>query len=286
MGAVVTLRNTTISKDEQILGVSNELEINEKDKFIQAQREKLTQASKSIKDLQVLLGDAGETIDTKNTEIDSLSEKVETFKFDKKNLLGIVQQLATIGNPAINLKSFMDKVDTEPTVITNKKVHKNKSARLVAQESQRSLKVIKEDQKKERKSKSFSFSDNVKSTKPLRRSFVDKPSSNSLNLLLVKDKNNSAEEEVVRTDYATKTNVDNIRPNSDDVHIKTLEQESASTTVTSLFEDFPSIIKMAHKITTAIPSLFTSTTTATTPTTSSLPSAATDVVTTEIFTAK
>ena len=194
-----------------------------KEKFIKAQREKLTQASKSIKDLQLLLGDAGKTLDTKNKEIDELSEKVETFKFDKKNLLGIVQQLATIGNPAINLKSFMDKVDQEETVVTDKKVHKNKSSRLIAQESQRSLNII-TNAKKSRQAKAIGFSEDIKSSKPLRRSFVENSVTNPINNIQLEEKTNNTEnEEVIKTDYATKTKVDNIKPNSDDEKIKTLE---------------------------------------------------------------
>merc|ERR1712203_597386 len=111
------IRITNLNKEIQ----QNDLEINEKDKFIQAQREKLTQASKSIKDLQVLLGDAGKTIDNKNTEIEELTAKVETFKFDKKNLLGIVQQLATIGNPGINLKSLVGGSSVLPQGTVGKK---------------------------------------------------------------------------------------------------------------------------------------------------------------------
>merc|ERR1719278_1708934 len=86
--AVTSLKDIVQDNNVKILGLSKEidqmkLELSEKDKFIQAQREKLTQASKSIKDLQVLLGDAGKTIDKKNSEIEDLTSTVETFKFDK-----------------------------------------------------------------------------------------------------------------------------------------------------------------------------------------------------------
>merc|ERR1711963_1032375 len=182
----------TLNKDIE----QRRLEIGEKDKFIQAQREKLTQASQSIKDLQVLLGDAGKTIDNKNKEISDLTETVETFKFDKKNLLGIVQQLATIGNPGINLKNLIAN-DVNAAASIKKS---SKSSRLVAQESQRSLHVHKGNKSK------INFNQNPAPSKHQRRSFNTFSSSNSIeNDPIVNDQ--EASEPITDDDYATKTKV-------------------------------------------------------------------------------
>ena len=145
--AVSSLKDIVQDNNRRIADLNKEveqtdLEVEEKDKFIQAQREKLTQSSKSIKDLQVLLGDAGKTIDNKNKEIEELTTKVDSFKFDKKNLLGIVQQLATIGNPGINLKSL----GVGSSVPSQGKLGKSPS-RLEAQASQRSFQVLKGNSK-------------------------------------------------------------------------------------------------------------------------------------------
>ena len=182
----------------------------------------------------------------------------------------------------------MDKVDQEETVVTDKKVHKNKSSRLIAQESQRSLNII-TNAKKSRQAKAIGFSEDIKSSKPLRRSFVENSVTNPINNIQLEEKTNNTEnEEVIKTDYATKTKVDNIKPNSDDEKIKTLEQESPLTTqppVTSLFQEFPSIIEMAQKFTTAIPTLFTSTASAPITTTTATTTAPVRIPT-EVFTLK
>ena len=98
---------------------------------------KLAQASQSIADLQGILGDAGTTIDAKNEQIEALKKRVETFKLDKKNLLGIVQQLATIGNPAFNFQSFKDNFSHED------EEEEAETSKFTAQESQRSSQVVK-----------------------------------------------------------------------------------------------------------------------------------------------
>ena len=258
------------------------LEIGEKDKFIQAQREKLTQSSQSIKDLQELLGDAGKTIDNKNKEIEELTSKVEAFKFDKKNLLGIVQQLATIGNPGINLKN-LGVLDTT-----------QKSARLVAQESQRSVSVAK---KKDQTIKS------KRKIPPHRRSFVHFGSNHKVNSIeSVSDATNKevvSEITAVNNDnYATTEFDDNNQAAGDNIiavdaadeNIQTKDDKeaiTASTTVTSYFDSFPSFIDLAQKVTTALPTLFTSTTTtpATSTTTTASPSTPAPVsLSSEIFT--
>jgi hypothetical protein len=68
---------------------------------------------KEITDLQIVLGNAGQTIDLKNEAIDAHLAKIETLKADKQNLLTIVQQLATIGNPAFGLNSLVSSVSKE-----------------------------------------------------------------------------------------------------------------------------------------------------------------------------
>merc|ERR1712223_1096335 len=99
----------------------------------------------------------------KNSEIEDLTSTVETFKFDKKNLLGIVQQLATIGNPGINLKSLMGN-DVLPASPKQGKA----SSRLVAQESQRSFRVHKD---KKVKSKKINLAESPKKSQTHKRSF-------------------------------------------------------------------------------------------------------------------
>ena len=244
----------TLNKDIE----QRRLEIGEKDKFIQAQREKLTQASQSIKDLQVLLGDAGKTIDKKNNEISDLTETVETFKFDKKNLLGIVQQLATIGNPGINLKNLIAN-DVNAAASIKKS---SKTSRLLAQESQRSLHVH-----KGKKSK-INFNQKPAPSKHQRRSFNTFGSSNSIvNAPIVNDQE-ASEPITDDDDYATETKVDDKHLPSvvNEKNSQTMDKEviQASTTVTSFLDDFPSFIDMAQKITTALPTFFTPSTISTT----------------------
>ena len=108
----------------------------------------------------MILGDAGQTIDSKNGQIEALQRRVETFKQDKKNLLGIVQQLATIGNPAFNFQSFMDgfsqseedeKAEEAATFSASKETTKRafKTAPLFAAASQRSSSVVAKDRRPE-----------------------------------------------------------------------------------------------------------------------------------------
>ena len=105
-GAVQSLKQIIKQNTGRISGLQQEVEAGKtearkKDREIQAIRGQLSQSRQSIEDLQTILGDAGKTIDVKNGQIEALQRRVETFKQEKKNLLGIVQQLATIGNPAV-----------------------------------------------------------------------------------------------------------------------------------------------------------------------------------------
>merc|ERR1712106_733490 len=221
-GAVTSLKDIIQQNNVKIGNLKKEIEQNkvevaEKGKFIQTQRERLTQASLSIKDLQILLGDVGNSIDTKNQQIEELEDKVETFKLDKKNLLGIVQQLATIGNPAFNFASFMDDV--------NKKTDKDKAesrsfktAPLLAQESQRSVQIVKNQVGTKRRTNKKPLNrkqlqsiprqqkvielDNEFS-QPQRRSFADN-SFNSIETPVVKE-DKDKEEINYDYDYGTKT---------------------------------------------------------------------------------
>jgi len=209
---------------------------------------------KSIKDLQVLLGDAGKTIDNKNKEIEELTAKVETFKFDKKNLLGIVQQLATIGNPGINLKSLVG----GSSVLPQGKLGKTSTSRLVAQASQRSFQVHKG------KNKSNQGKRNQK--KRPQRSFDQSQSqgnsiANDDASVIVQEPSNATGND---NNYATEAKA-SVAENQ---QTRDKEPVPIQTTVTSLIPDFPSFIDMAQKLTTALPSLITgsdfSTTTSTT----------------------
>ena len=148
-GAVQSLKQIIKQNTGRISGLQQEVETGKtearkKDREIQAIRGQLSQARQSIEDLQTILGDAGKTIDVKNGQIEALQRRVETFKQDKKNLLGIVQQLATIGNPAFNFKSFMDHFDEKEedqdvnTFSASEEVRAFKTAPLFTQESQRS----------------------------------------------------------------------------------------------------------------------------------------------------
>ena len=148
-GAVQSLKQIIKQNTGRISGLQQEVEAGKtearkKDREIQAIRGQLSQSRQSIEDLQTILGDAGKTIDVKNGQIEALQRRVETFKQDKKNLLGIVQQLATIGNPAFNFKSFMDHFDEKEeeedvnTFSASEEVRAFKTAPLFTQESQRS----------------------------------------------------------------------------------------------------------------------------------------------------
>ena len=148
-GAVQSLKQIIKQNTGRISGLQQEVESSKtearkKDREMQAIRGQLSQSRQSIEDLQTILGDAGKTIDAKNGQIEALQRRVETFKQDKKNLLGIVQQLATIGNPAFNFKSFMDHFDEKEeeedvnTFSASEEVRAFKTAPLFTQESQRS----------------------------------------------------------------------------------------------------------------------------------------------------
>merc|ERR1712079_99731 len=257
--AVTSLKDIVQDNNVKISGLSKEidqmkLELSEKDKFIQAQREKLTQASKSIKDLQVLLGDAGKTIDKKNSEIEDLTSTVETFKFDKKNLLGIVQQLATIGNPGINLKSLMDN-DVLPASPKQGKA----SFRLVAQESQRSFRVHKD---KIAKSKKINLAESPKKSQTHKRSFspLSEPFRQTVNSIEKESVGGQEASELVTDNhYVTRSMLDDKPPSVSDENRQTVAKEviPTPTTVTSFLADFPSVIGIVQKATTALPIFFT-----------------------------
>merc|ERR1712032_1659047 len=184
-----------------------------------------------------------------------LSTKVDSFKFDKKNLLGIVQQLATIGNPGINLKSL----GVGGSVLSQGKSGKS-SSRLEAQASQRSFQVLKGNSKSKQGKRN-------QRNRPQRSFDQSQSQSNRIvndddaSVIVQEPSNASAND---NNDYATeaKASVAGNKQTRDKEPVPIL------TTVTSRIPDFPSFIDMAQKPTTALPSLITgtdfSTTTSTT----------------------
>ena len=260
--AVSSLKDIVQDNNRRISDLNKEveqtdLEVEEKDKFIQAQREKLTQSSKSIKDLQVLLGDAGKTIDNKNKEIEELTAKVDAFKFDKKNLLGIVQQLATIGNPGINIKSLVSGGGVLPQGKQGKP-----SSRLEAQASQRSFQVLKGNNKSKQGKRN-------QRTRPQRSFDQSQSQSNRIvnddaPVIVQEPSNDSAND---NSDYATEAKA-SVAGNQ---QTRDKEPVPILTTVTSHIPDFPSFIDTAQKPTTALPSLITSTDFSTTTSTTTKP---------------
>ena len=103
--------NTLVEEIKQYRSI-----IGEKDRAVQIQTQKLAAVEKDITDLQIVLGDAGQTIDLKNEAIETHLEKIETLKADKQNLLNIVQQLATIGNPVFGLNSLVGSVTKDDSL--------------------------------------------------------------------------------------------------------------------------------------------------------------------------
>ena len=306
-GAVTSLKDIIQQNNIKIGNLNkaieqNKVEVSEKDKFIHTQRERLTQASQSIKDLQILLGDAGNTIDEKNKEIEELDDKVETFKLDKKNLLGIVQQLATIGNPNFNFASFMDSV-SEKTKKDKAESRAFKSAPLVAQESQRSVQILKSQAGPKRRANKKPLNRkqlhsiprqqkvidlNSEFSQPQRRSFVDN-SFNSIQTPVVKENKEDLENEYDYADYGIKTKEAEPLEEEKDLSIFVeIEGKEANdkdhlsaTTITSLLGDFPSFIAMAEKLTTSLPQILTNKpTTTTVPTTTSTTTTSTTTTTT------
>merc|ERR1712088_1021659 len=190
--AVNTLKNTTAIKESQIIQLGQELkdqvaqlnlqisaneelkaEVAEGLSGMEAREQQVATLEGAVQSLKQIIKqntgrisglqpevDAGKTIDVKNGQLEALQRRVETFKQDKKNLLGIVQQLATIGNPAFNFKSFMDHFDEKEeeedvnTFSASEEVRAFKTAPLFAQESQRSARTsIAKDRSRGRRNK-------------------------------------------------------------------------------------------------------------------------------------
>ena len=138
------------TKIEMLAGDNKQLNlfIIKKEDQLADTKNKLNLATNSVTDLQFLLGDAGKTIDKKNAEMGQLKKQLEAFRNDKQNLLNIIQQLATIGNPAFNLNNIIDsmesnskKFNTRPEIIPTT-IEKTKPNNPKAKNKRRWLKYL------------------------------------------------------------------------------------------------------------------------------------------------
>merc|ERR1711892_1616309 len=83
-----------------------EKEVLKKHETIQDLNKKLENTTIELAKSKISLDQTSKENHVKNEELDEAMVKIDKFKREKKNLLRIVQQLAEIGNPSLNLNTF------------------------------------------------------------------------------------------------------------------------------------------------------------------------------------
>merc|ERR550532_1139045 len=250
-----------------------------------------------------------------------MQRRVETFKQDKKNLLGIVQQLATIGNPAFNFQSFMDHFDEKEeeqdvnTFSASEEVRAFKTAPLFTQESQRSSRTnIAKDRSGGRRNKKQQSRKQLQSiprgkrpeegsfSQHQRRSFpastinsikaeVEKKAAAATaaekkkKKMVERDEFDYEYDAAVPAPAATK-HFDVEKAEAINIFVN-IEEEETSTPFTSFqqaLEPFPSFVNMADKLNEVLPEILTPETTSTTTTTTTTTTSTTPpTTTTKVF---